>query len=246
MPSARQFIHTTRALLCLAACALAPGVAQAQILISPVVVELGARQRAVAITVSLSSKALAPVLLQSEVLQWDQALDGAARHQASQDLVVAPPIAEIKPGETQVFRVALRGPRRHPGEMAYRLILEDMSQALPEGTPGGLSFKLRYDLPVMVAPSEPLRAAPRWRACAAKAGEACVRLSNGGNRRITLQTLAVEGAGWSRSVNTPGTVLAGAEREWRVVLAPGQAGGALSVAGTTRGGEPIQASLSSP
>lgn len=246
MAAIKQFVHAARAWLWLAACVLAPCAAQAQILISPVVVELGARQRAVAITVSLSSKAPAPVLLQSEVLQWDQGIDGSARHQASKDLVVAPPIAEIKPGESQVFRVALRGPRRHPGELAYRLILEDISQALPEGAAAGLSFRLRYDLPVMVAPAEPLRVAPRWLACAAKAGEACVRMSNGGNRRITLQTLAIEGPGWSRPVNTPGTVLAGADREWRVMLAPGQAGNALGVAGTTRGGEPIQSTLSSP
>jgi fimbrial chaperone protein len=242
----RQVIHAACAWGWLAACALVPCAVQAQVLISPVVVELGARQRAVAITVSLSSKATAPVMLQSEVLQWEQGLDGAARHQGSTDLVVAPPIAEIKPGESQVFRVALSGPRRHPGELAYRLILEDVSQAPPDNPAAGLSFKLRYDLPVLVAPAEPLRAAPRWLACAAKPGEACVRLSNGGNKRITLQSLAVEGAGWSRPVAAPGSVLAGADREWRVLLAPGQAGAAIGVAGTLRSGEPVQATLSSP
>jgi fimbrial chaperone protein len=220
--------------------------AYGQVLINPVVVELGARQRATAVTVTLSSKAHGSLLLQSQVLQWAQAIDGSPQYQPSKDLVVAPPIAELKPGESQVFRVALRGARRDSGELAYRLVLEDTAQATSDGSNGGVSFRLRYDLPVLVAPVEPVRNASRWHVCAAKDGEACVRLNNEGNRRITFQTLSVEGAGWTRPIEAPGTVLAGAQREWRVPLAAGQTGAALRVTGTLRTGEPVQAELSIP
>lgn len=239
-------IRKSGARLSLVGCLLLCGGAYGQVLINPVVVELGARQRAATVTVTLNSNAQGALLLQSEVLKWEQAIDGAPRYQPSKDLVVAPPIAELKPGESQVFRVALRGPRPHPGELAYRLVLEDTSQTAPDGSSRGVSFRLRYDLPVLVAPTEPVRNAQRWQACAAKAGEACVRLNNEGNRRITLQALAVEGAGWTRPIDTPGTVLAGAQREWRIPLAVGQSGVALRVSGTTRAGEPVQAQLSNP
>jgi fimbrial chaperone protein len=241
-----QLIRNAVTRLSLAACLVAPWAAHAQVLIDPVVVELSARQRAVAVTVTLSSKAQGSLLLQSDILQWQQAIDGSPRYQPSKDLVVAPPIAELKPGESQVFRVALRGARAHPGEMAYRLILEDTSQIAADGANRGVSFRLRYDLPVLVAPAEPVRVAQRWQPCTAKANEVCVRLSNEGNRRITLQKLSVEGATWTRPIEAPGTVLAGAQREWHVPLAAGQTGPALRVTGTTRTGEPIQAQLSNP
>jgi fimbrial chaperone protein len=220
--------------------------AYGQVLINPVVVELGARQRAVAVTVTLSAKAQGSLLLQSQVLQWRQAIDGSPQYQPSKDLVVAPPITELKPGESQVFRVALRSVRRDPGELAYRLVLEDTAQAAFDGSSGGVSFRLRYDLPVLVAPAEPVRNASRWHACAARDGQVCVHVTNEGNRRITFQTLTVEGAGWTHPIDAPGTVLAGAQREWRVPLALGQTGGALRVTGTLRTGAPVQAELSSP
>jgi fimbrial chaperone protein len=230
--------------LWLAATLLAPcSAARAQVLINPVVVELGARQRAVPITVTLSRNAQAPVVLQSQVLLWEQAADGSARYQPSDELIVAPPIAELKPGESQMFRVALRGPRRHPDELAYRLVLEDTQQAAG-GANQGVSFRMRYDLPVLVAPAEPHRKLARWELCAAPAGEICLRLRNEGNRRVALQALTVEGAGWKQPIASPGVVLAGAQREWHL-RAPGNGDrSALQVSGSIRGGERFRTPLS--
>lgn len=224
---------------------LLAGAAYGQVLINPVVVELGARQRAASVTVTLGSKAQSSVRLQSQILQWDQALDGTPRYEPSNDLVVAPPIAELKPGQSQLFRVALRGPRRQAGELAYRLVLEDTTQPSPDPT-RAVSFRLRYDLPVLVAPAEPVREVLVWQSCAAKSGEVCARLLNQGNRRITFQALNIEGSGWSVPINTPGTVLAGAQREWRLPLPAGQAGAAVRISGTTRAGAPVQALLAPP
>lgn len=90
---------------------LASGTALAQVLISPVVVELGARQRAIAVTVSLSDQARAPMRLQAELLRWTQDVQGQAVTEPGDDLLVTPPIADLRPGGKQVFRIALRGPR---------------------------------------------------------------------------------------------------------------------------------------
>ncbi|MDB5874030.1 MAG: pilus assembly protein chaperone PapD-like protein [Ramlibacter sp.] len=219
--------------------------ARAQVLIDPVVVEVGPRQRTVAITVTLSAKAAAPVLLQSQALSWEQAADGSPRLQPTQDLVIAPPIAELKPGESQVFRVALRGPRREPGELAYRLVLEDTYRQ-PAATAGqGVSFRMRYDLPVLVAPAEPVRNDARWEACAADAAQACVRIDNRGNKRVSLHALTIEGAAWTVPVAAPGVVLAGARREWRIPVPGGASPAPLRVSGSLRSGEAFRADLSS-
>lgn len=228
------------ALLILSA-AKAPG----QVLIEPVVVELGARQRAASVTITLSPKAAGPLLLQSEVLQWEQALDGASRYQPSSDLVVVPPIVELKPGESQLLRIGQRGPRRAPGELAYRLVLEDVATGAT-GTSAGVSFRMRYDLPVLLAPSEALRQGLRWQACAPKLDEVCVRLANEGNRRVTLRKLQLSGADWTLAVPAPGTVLASTEREWRLPLPAGNRGAVLHITGETNRGEVVRAELPAP
>jgi fimbrial chaperone protein len=217
-----------------------------QVLIEPVVVELGARQRAASVTITLNPKATAPLMLQSQVLQWEQAADGSSRTQPSADLVVAPPIVELKPGESQLLRIAQRGPRRGPGEQAYRLVLEDVAAGSPAAAAPGVSFRMRYDLPVLLAPAEPVRQALRWQSCPSRAEELCVRLGNEGNRRVSLRSLSFSGSNWNVPVESPGTVLASTQREWHLPLPPGASGAALHVAGVTSRGEAVQAELLPP
>jgi fimbrial chaperone protein len=238
----RDFIRSAFA-VCAAATLLAPiAPARAQVMIDPVVVELGPRQRAVPVTVTLSAKAAAAVILQSGVMAWEQADDGSPRLRTSNDLVVAPPIAELKPGESQVFRIALRGPRRAPGELAYRLMLEDTAPATAV-TAQGVSFRMRYDLPVMVAPAEPVRNALHWAACKAADKQACVRVVNDGNRRVAFESLAAEGANWKQPLAVTGVVLAGAHRDWLVPLPSGGDRALVHITGSVRGGKPFSADL---
>lgn len=227
---------------------LASGTTLAQVLISPVVVELGARQRAVAVTVSLSDQARAPMRLQAELLRWTQDVQGQAVTEPSDELLVTPPIADLRPGGQQVFRIALRGPRPAPEELAYRLILEDVAEptAAADSAPGILiKFRMRYDLPVLVAPAGPVANALRWKPCppADRPAEACVRLRNAGNRRVKVQTLTLAGDGWQQALSLKDgvNVLAGSEREWRVPLQAGQTGALRGVQVLTARGETLQA-----
>lgn len=246
---------------------LASGTAWAQVLIAPVLVELGARQRVVAVTVSLSDKASAPLRLQAELLRWRQDLQGAAVTEPSDDLLVSPPIADVQPGGKQVFRVALRGARPRPEELAYRLIFEDLAvpSASGDDAPGlNIKFRLRYDLPVLLAPAGPVVNALHWKPCepakpteatAAAAqvkpetprmGEACVRLFNAGNRRVKVQTLTVLGGQWQKALGLKegDNLLAGDTREWHVPLQAGQAGALQGVQVNTARGETLEAEAS--
>lgn len=238
---------------CAASLCLIGGATQAQMLIQPVVVELAARQRAVTVSVRLSDKAPSPVRLQAELLRWTQDRQGRQTTVASDDLIVSPPIAELQPGQRQVFRVALRGVPVSE-ELAYRLILEDIAEpaAVASNAPGmAINFRMRYDLPVLVAPSGKVQNSMRWAACPADAAkpakapqvEACVRLLNAGNRRVKVQTLTLEGDGWVQShvIKDGETVLVGTEREWHVPLAANQTGALRSVRVLTARGETLQA-----
>jgi fimbrial chaperone protein len=225
----------------------------AQVLISPVVVEMTGAGRAVAVEITLSDRAKAPIRLQAELLRWDQDVRGAAVTEPSDDLLISPPIADLQPGDKQVFRVALRGARRGPEELAYRLVLEDIAAlaGAGEGSPGmNIQFRMRYDLPVLVAPAGPVVNALRWKPCPPpaavalqSAADVCVRVLNAGNRRVKVQTLTLSGANWQQALTLKDgvNVLAGAEREWRVALPGGQSGAVRGVQVQTERGETLQA-----
>jgi fimbrial chaperone protein len=247
-------MHKDLAAACCAALFLASGAATAQVLINPVLVEFAAQQRTASVTVTLSEKAAAPMRLQANVLRWEQDLQGGDVTQPSSDLLVTPLIAELKPGQKQLFRVALRGPRPAPGELAYRLILEDVAPAQPDvANAQGMTiqFRMRYDLPLLIAPAAPVQTLLRWKPCPPSAGatgaETCVRLLNAGNRRVKVHTLTLAGEGWQQPVALKEgvNVLAGAEREWRIPLEPGHAGPPRGVQVQTARGEALQVEASS-
>ena len=230
-----------------AACALCgTATATAQALISPVVVEFGPKQKIATVRVTLSDKAIKPVRLQAQLLLWRQDVHGVAITQPSDELIVAPRIAEIKPGQQQVLRVALRGSLPAATERAYRLVLEDIAQPSSVDIGGGASvnFRMAYDLPVMVSPRGPVVTALHWRNCPAPkeapvSKETCLRIKNAGNRRVKAQVLTLAGDGWQQSLRLkePEVILAGDEREWVV-----PAGGALqSVQVHTPSGEVLKA-----
>ncbi len=187
------------------------------ITISPVLIELSPAQRVVSVTISNPSEQA--MNFQVETLTWSQ--PGGANHfEPTEDLLVAPPIAEIPPQASQIFRVTLRRPLSGTAEQAYRLVLEDVSEALnPE--PGVVAIRFRHNLPVYVTPPGETKAAPRWSRCTAAAGKGCVRLDNDGNRRIRVSELTVAGQGWQQKI-PGGAVLAGAWKQWSFDLASGR------------------------
>jgi fimbrial chaperone protein len=179
--------------------------------ISPVMVELTPAHRVVAVTVSNESDL--PVILQTETLAWTQ-LNGEDRHEKNDDLLVAPPIAEIKPGGSQIFRVTLRRPASAVAERAYRLVLDDVS-AIKKVTKGiGVTFSFSHRLPVFVAGTGKIGPKPHLGACPAPASSGCVRLDNEGDRFYQVKRLNVKGNDWHKELNAGTRVLAGAWKQW--------------------------------
>lgn len=229
--SARRISWCRRLFFAVAAAAVSAA-ATAQALISPVVVEFVPRQKVATVRLTLSDKVTRPMRLQAQLLRWRQDIHGAALTEPSEDLVVTPRIADLKPGQQQVLRVALRGSLPGDAEMAYRLVLEDVAEPARMDMGGGaeVHFRMAYDLPVLVPPRGPVLKALRWKSCPSAGlppgGGICVRVVNAGNRRVKVQSLTVSGDGWQQSVHLKEgeNVLAGDEREWKV---PAQGAGPL-------------------
>lgn len=208
--------------LAMAACAVfaVPLPAQAQLLITPVHVELGARQRSGLLTITADPALRQPLTLQARVMRWRQEIDGRDERSPTSDVVVLPPRAEIGPGESQMFRVVLRGSAPVEREQAYRILLEDVaSTALTPAVTSGdgleLQVHMRYDIPVTVTPQAAPVESLNWQRCEATPPRACLRLVNQGNRRARVQGIQAFSGNQAWPVESgPVIVLAGSQREW--------------------------------
>lgn len=186
--------------------------------VSPVIVELSPAKQIVSVMVkNTSGKA---VVYQVQTLTWQQ-VEGKDQFQETQDLLVTPPIAEIPAGAGQTFRVTLRAAFSGDTERAYRLILEDVSEAAPAAS-GTVELRIDQNLPVYVALSGEARLAPAWSLCAADAGKGCVRLDNGGNLHLQVIGLTVAGENWEQKVQGVGAILPGAWKQWLFDLPKGK------------------------
>lgn len=225
-----------------AALALAAAGASAQVLINPVVVDFAPAQRVATITLTLAPGARRTVAFQAGAMRWRQDAGGESRHEPDDGIVVVPPVFELRPGQSQRVRVGLRAARPGPQEQAWRLVFEELPAA--DDVPGGaVSFRMRYDLPVMLAPSQPAREQIEWERCDGGERHLCVRAANSGNRRVTLRSLDLSGSGWAVTLDEPVTLLAGTRREWRLPRPPGSAGEVRTVSARTNRPEPIVAQL---
>ncbi len=204
--------------------------------ISPIMVELSPQKRVASIRVLNDSTEA--MTFQAETLSWQQTA-GEDRYAPTQELLVAPTIAQIAPGASQIFRVTLRKPPSVEMERAYRLVLEDVTAETTK-QPGVVKFRFSHNIPLFATPGQLAVVNPQWHRCAAPADKACVELENRGNRRVRMSSLTIEGLGWRRDIEGGTTVLAGASRQWMFDLKAGQPG-AIRVIATTGVGDILKA-----
>lgn len=200
--------------------------------IAPVVVELSPARKVVSVTVTNPSGSA--VNFQAEVLAWSQA-NGQDRFEATHDIMVVPPVANIAAGASQIFRVTPRTPHG-ARERAYRLILEDVTAGVagPQDS-ATVNIRVRHSLPVFVAAAGTPAMSVQVAQCAAPAGKGCVRLSNDGGRYVTTKSMNIESGAWDKQVVLGTRLLAGGWREWQFDM-PANVVGSLSVKADTSAG----------
>jgi P pilus assembly chaperone PapD len=209
----------------------------AGVVITPVSVELSPANRVA--SVRIINTGSTPMTIQSSAVAWSQA-DNTDQYTETSELLVAPAIAVIPANSTQVFRVALRGAFPKAGERTFRLYLEDVTE--PKEGQGGVSIRIRHNLPVMVTGPGPGKALPRLGACPSPSPSGCVRFENQGDRSMKVTALTVEQGKWRKDIKGATVVLAGAWKQWTFAAPPNPSGGIKATAETSVG--PISADLS--
>lgn len=208
----------------------------AAVTISPIMVELTPQKRIASIRLLNDSTEV--MTFQAETLAWRQ-VAGVDHHTQTHELLVAPTVVQIAPGASQIFRVTLRKPAVTDAELAYRLVLEDVTADLAQ-QPGTVKLRFRHNLPLFVTPRQLAVVNSQWRRCAAPANQACIQLDNQGNRHVRLSGFVVEGSDWRKEIPGGATVLAGASRQWIFELGAGQSA-ALRVIATSGTGDILKA-----
>jgi fimbrial chaperone protein len=148
-----------RHLLLWIACAVtATGAEAGSLGVSPIRVDLSAAAPTAAIT--LENTGVAPMVVQLQAMRWS-AVDQHDRYEATQELLVTPPIATIAPGRSQIVRLGITGTPPARREEAYRIFIEEVPPP-PQAGSQTLQVSLRIGVPVFVLPPQPAPPALSW------------------------------------------------------------------------------------
>lgn len=207
------------AVLALVCCfLLAPAEASAQagplgVEVSPVNIELAPGQAAAALTIANHNDR--KMSFQIRGYSWQQDSVGNDTTEPTADLLASPPLATIKPGDTQVVRLILRRPPEGR-EATYRIIFDQLPAP---HEPGVVSVLVRLSIPVFAQPN--VRAMPRlgWR-IVRDSGRLWLVATNNGTRHSTVRSMQLTAADGRRlqvEIDSPPHILPGATRRWAIV-----------------------------
>jgi fimbrial chaperone protein len=116
--------------------------------VAPVRIDMKMPRRAAAVEVQNTGEAAAQ--LQVERFRWLADRGGEDQLEATEDIVVTPPIFTLAPGQKQIVRVLLFGDIDPAREASYRLIFQET--ALNDPPPNTVQALLRISMPVFVSP----------------------------------------------------------------------------------------------
>lgn len=207
--------RTLLALACSAYLVLTSAGPAAALGVSPILLELSARQPTRVLEVSNPGDQV--VTVQLRLFAWSGG-GTEERYAPSQDVGFSPPMFELAPGKRQIVRLAIRNTPTQ--EMSYRLFVDQLDSPM---TIGGVTMPVRMALPLFVTPELQVPGLVDWRIQADETGPLLVARNSGG-RRVRLTNLEAEGPAGLQSVapGLAGYALAGQERSWRL-----KAGGPL-------------------
>lgn len=193
--------------------ALCTGAAGSGLQVSPTLLTLQATQNADGLW--LSNTGTSPLHAQIRVYQWTQEA-GEEKLVPSRGLVISPPMLALDAQQRQLVRVIRVGAPPTTGEVAYRVILDELP--VDTGTHNGLQFVLRYSLPVFVEPQGTAPALPQLHWSLQREGDhAVLQINNTGGTHAQIVGLAFTDATQHRTEVAKGLlgyVLPGATMHW--------------------------------
>jgi fimbrial chaperone protein len=197
--------------------ATASPVLAGSIAVSPVRLDLSARQPVT--VVKVLNDGTEPSVVQLDIVSWAQNATEDV-YGATSELLATPPIFTVPAGGSQVVRVGLRRGPDAQRELTYRLFLQEIPPAAEPGFQG-MRMALRIGVPVFVAPKAKTKQELSWRAVMAAGGGIKVSLANSGTEHVKIADLqlAMGDGGHASQVQRVSTyVLPGQSREWLVKM----------------------------
>lgn len=199
---------------------LAPTAWPSGLQVSPIGLRLSATTQADALW--LTNTGADTIHAQVRMFRWTQA-NGKDVLESSRDLVVSPPMVAIAPGDRQLVRVIRQvAPASNDMETAYRVLVDEIP--MDSRDKNGLTFVLRYSIPVFLAPTgdRAVKAAlhASWEETSTGA---TLHIRNSGNGHAQIADVVWYGTGGDRATLLPGLAgyaLPGASMSWNV---PGDA-----------------------
>jgi fimbrial chaperone protein len=209
-----------RAGMLVLSCLVAHSVAAGSFSVAPIRIELGPSHIVEALTIHNENDA--PIILQARAVDWSQP-GGTDRYADTRDVLVTPPVLSIPARGEQIVRVALRRESDPERELSYRLSIQEVPQAAPEGFKG-LQVLLKVSLPVFVAPvSHDARSSLVWDAQWRDDGKLQIEAVNQGGLHRQVWDLALDFETRAASVPAGDSkyVLPGSGARWVVTPPPG-------------------------
>jgi fimbrial chaperone protein len=148
---ARRFFAALAALLAVTSLPVQAGLFS----VSPVRIYMGARERAVAVTVT--NEGDTELVMQADIYDWKQKADGSDDLTLSEEMILAPPILKLAPKSHRVLRLALTRPAPQDAQLTYRLVVREIPEAKRPEKGVQLQIALAFSLPVFVTPQSAKR-----------------------------------------------------------------------------------------
>ncbi|MGP2417170.1 fimbrial biogenesis chaperone [Pantoea ananatis] len=192
MPKTNPLKLTLYALFMLATAA--PINVRGAVLVWPILQSVPASEQGSALWIE--NRGSSPVRFQARVLAWQQ-VGGRDRYADQSAVLASPPFATIPSGQRQLIRIIRPGPPPRTGELAYRIILDEIPDpASPPPVQGaGLRLQMRYVLPLfLTAPDlkkrtdSELASRVHWQVVT-QTGKSMLQITNGGGTHVRLTTV---------------------------------------------------------
>ncbi|MAZ39928.1 MAG: hypothetical protein CMF49_07385 [Legionellales bacterium] len=97
-----------------------------------------------------------PIVLQIAIKQWQQDKNGKDIYQSTKALLATPKIFTIKPGHTQIIRLAIIQPQNRSHEQTYRLFIKELPRKQKNNQTNQLQLIMQYILPIFINETKPL------------------------------------------------------------------------------------------
>jgi len=183
--------------------------------VTPIVLDIKQTQKSDGLWLTNTSNAAMDV--QVRVFEWVQnnKTDVLA---PTTDFVASPPMAKIPGGGKQFVRLVKVGQPAVPIERSYRIVVDELP--LESATSKGLTFALRYSIPVFIqAANAPTPPELSWHLAADPTGGVVLTVKNSGTTRAKLSDLTFTGrSGQTLAINKGlfGYALANSGRQWSI------------------------------